>query len=364
MTLHRRRAGRPRRDLPGTRAAPLLAGLGLMLALLIPMALGIGAVSIVPRELAAIAAAQFGFDLPGWTFAPRQAAVVLGIRLPRTLLGLLAGGTLGACGAAIQALFRNPLADPALIGTASGAALGAAAAIVLLPGTPAGAPSPWSVGLLPLAAFAGSAVTTALVYRLAGRDGTTPVATLLLAGIALNALTGAATGLLTYLADDAQLRSLTFWNLGSLGGATWQALAGAGPWLLLTLASLPARAGALNAVLLGERGARHLGVDVARLERDTVVLVALGVGAVVAVCGIIGFVGLVVPHLVRLVTGPDHRVLLPASMLLGAALLLGADVIARTAVAPGELPIGVVTAFLGAPFFLWLLRRVPAQPWG
>jgi iron complex transport system permease protein len=353
-----------RRGLPGARGVPLLAGLLALLAVLVPAALGIGAVHIAPSEIAAIVGAQFGLEIPGWTFAPQQAAVLLAIRLPRTLLGLLAGGTLGACGAAIQALFRNPLADPTLIGTASGAALGAALAIVLLPTLPFAAPAWLGAATLPLAAFAGSAATTALVYRLAARDGVTPVATLLLAGIALTALANAGVGLLTYLASDAQLRSLVFWNLGSLGGATWQALAGAAPWLLLTLALLPASATALNLLLLGEREARHLGIDVERLTRRTVFLVALGVGAAVAVCGVIGFVGLMVPHLVRLIAGPDHRIVLPGSMALGAALLIGADLVSRTIVAPAELPIGVVTAFAGAPFFLWLLRRTPAQRWG
>lgn len=355
---------RRRRGLPGARGVPLLAGLLLLLALLVPAALGIGAVRIAPREIAAIAGAQLGLEIGGWSFAPQQAAVLLAIRLPRTLLGLLAGGTLGACGAAIQALFRNPLADPALIGTASGAALGAALAIVLFPALPVLVPAWLSAATLPLAAFAGSAATTLLIYRLAARDGTTPVATLLLAGIALNALAGAGTGLLTYLATDAQLRSLVFWNLGSLGGATWQALAGAAPWLLLTLVLLPGSARALNLLLLGEREARYLGVDVEQLTRRVVLLVALGVGAAVAVCGVIGFIGLMVPHLVRLIAGPDHRIVLPGSIALGAALLLGADLVARTAVAPAELPIGVVTAFAGAPFFLWLLRRAPTQRWG
>jgi iron complex transport system permease protein len=354
------RAGRRGRvEASLTRGAPLLIGLSGVLALLVPVCLGVGAVAISPTELAAIVAARCGIELPGWTYEPRQEAVLLAIRAPRVLLGLLAGGALGACGAAIQALFRNPLADPALIGSASGAALAAALVIILMP-APAHEAPPWLRGLaLPLAAFVGSAVTTAAVYRLAGRPGQTAVATLLLAGIAVNALVGAGTGLVSFVASDAELRSLVFWNLGSLGGATWHALAGAASPLLVAILLLPRLASALNLLLLGEPEARHLGVDVEQLKRRIIILSALGVGAAVAVSGVIGFVGLVVPHLVRLAAGPDHRIVMPGSIALGAVLLLTADLIARTAVAPAELPIGIVTALAGAPFFLWLLRRTP-----
>jgi iron complex transport system permease protein len=210
---------------------------------------------------------------------------------------------------------------------------------------------------LPLAAFAGGLAATWLVYRLATRDGRTAVATLLLAGVALGAVAGAGTGLLLFLADDAQLRSVTFWSLGSLGGATWTALAGVAPLLLLALLVALALARPLNALLLGEAEAFHLGVRVERAKRMAVGVAALGVGAAVAVSGVIGFVGLVVPHLGRLALGPDHRRLLPASALLGAALLLLADLAARTVAAPAELPIGILTALVGAPFFLWLLLR-------
>lgn len=353
-----------RRGLGGAQAGPLLIGLAVLLGLVIPAALGIGAVHISLAEIVAIGAARLGIEFPGWTFAPRQEAVLLAIRLPRVLLGLLVGGSLAACGAAMQALFRNPLADPALIGTASGAALAAATVMVLVPALPVGAPDWLRLAALPVAAFAGSALATLAVYRLAGRGGYTPVATLLLAGIAINALAGAGTGLLTFVATDAQLRTLTFWSLGSLGGATWQTLAAATPFLLLALVLLPRTASSLNLLLLGEREATHLGVDVERLKRRTVLLAALGVGAAVAVCGVIGFIGLVVPHLVRLAAGPDHRIVLPGSIALGAALLVGADLLARTVVTPAELPIGIVTALAGAPFFLWLLRRSTTGGWG
>jgi iron complex transport system permease protein len=276
--------------------------------------------------------------------------------MPRTLLGLMVGTVLALCGVAMQGLFRNPLADPGLVGVSSGAALGAAVAIV---GGAAfgGLPEAFAPYLLSACAFVGGLLVTALVYRLGRRDGQTHVATMLLAGIALTALAGAAIGLFTYLADDATLRTLTFWNLGSLNGASYARL---WPLLLATLAValwLPRRARALNALLLGESEARHLGFDVERLKRELVLCTALGVGAAVAAAGLIGFIGLVVPHLMRLLVGPDHRLLLPASALAGASLLLLADLAARLALAPAELPIGIVTALIGAPFFLYLLVR-------
>jgi len=286
-----------------------------------------------------------------------QTEMILGqIRLPRTLLGLAVGAVLALCGVAMQGLFRNPLADPGLVGVASGAALGAAVAIV--GGSWLGGIPQWfSPYLLSVCAFVGGLGVTALVYRLGKHDGQTSVATMLLAGIALTALAGSAVGLFTYLADDATLRTLTFWNLGSLNGASYERL-----WPLLLVAAavalwLPRRAQALNALLLGESEARHLGVEVEALKRELVFCTALGVGAAVAAAGLIGFIGLVVPHLVRLLAGPDHRVLLPASLLAGGALLLFADLVARLALAPAELPIGIVTAFIGAPFFLFLLVR-------
>lgn len=290
---------------------------------------------------------------------PGQAELIIGqIRLPRTLLGLSVGAVLALCGVAMQGLFRNPLADPGLVGVSSGAALGAA--LVIVGSTSLG----WGLGplwlqpyLLSLAAFAGGLGVTAVVYRLGRRDGQTSVAAMLLAGVALSALAGALIGLFTYLADDATLRSLTFWNMGSLNGASYARL-----WPLLLVGVgvaiwLPRRATALNALLLGESETRHLGFEVERLKRELVLCTALGVGAAVAAAGLIGFIGLVVPHLLRLLVGPDHRILLPASAMAGAALLLLADLLARLLLAPAELPIGIITALLGAPFFLYLLVK-------
>ncbi|UCJ16843.1 iron ABC transporter permease [Pseudomonas sp. MM211] len=333
----------------------LFIALGLLLALALWLSLALGPVSLPLGDTLRAALRLAG--LPLESEGLQQAELILGqIRMPRTLLGLAVGAVLALCGVAMQGLFRNPLADPGLIGVSSGAALGAAIAIV---GGAAlgGIPELFAPYLLSLCAFLGGLVVTALVYRLGRRNGQTSVTTMLLAGIALNALAFACIGLFTYLADDATLRTLTFWNLGSLNGASYARL---WPLLLVTLAValwLPRRAQALNALLLGESEARHLGVAVERLKRELVFCTALGVGAAVAAAGMIGFIGLVVPHLVRLLVGPDHRVLLPASALAGASLLLLADLFARLILSPAELPIGIVTALIGAPFFLYLLLR-------
>jgi len=287
----------------------------------------------------------------------QQAELILGqIRVPRTLLGLAVGAVLALSGVAMQGLFRNPLADPGLVGVSSGAALGAAIAIVT-GASLGGLPEAFAPYLLSIFAFVGGLTVTGIVYRLGRREGQTSVGIMLLAGVAMTALAGSIIGLFSYLADDAALRTLTFWNLGTLNGASYARL-----WPLLLVCAavivwLPRRAKALNALLLGESEARHLGIEVERLKRELVVCIALGVGAAVAAAGLIGFVGLIVPHLVRLIVGPDHRVLLPASALAGASLLLFADVFARLVLAPAELPIGIVTAFIGAPVFLFMLVR-------
>ena len=333
----------------------LFTGLSALCLLSIWLSLALGPVSLPLFDTLRAALRLVGVPIAGEGL--EQAELILGqIRLPRTLLGLAVGGVLALSGVAMQGLFRNPLADPGLVGVSSGAALGAAIAIV---GGAAfgGLPEFFGPYLLSLCAFIGGLGVTALVYRLGRRNGQTNVAVMLLAGIALTALAGSAVGLFTYLADDATLRTLTFWNLGSLNGASYARL-----WPLLIVTAgvalwLPRRAKALNALLLGESEASHLGIDVEGLKRELVFCTALGVGAAVAAAGMIGFIGLVMPHLVRLLAGPDHRVLLPASVLAGATLLLFADLIARLALAPAELPIGIVTAFLGAPFFLYLLMR-------
>jgi iron complex transport system permease protein len=331
--------------------ALVLVGLAAALSLVAAASIGVGAVTSSPGQTLAILAARAGIGLP-WSFEAQQEAVVFAVRLPRVVLGILVGAGLGTAGAAMQGLFRNPLADPSLLGVSTGAALAAAATVVL--GAPIGTLA--ALGR-PVAAFAGALVATLAVYRLARTEHGTSVGALLLAGIGVNALAAALTGLLIFVADDTQLRAITFWGLGSLGGATWAVVAPTSLFLIVSTVALSLRATDLNALALGVAEAGHLGVDVPRLERYLVVFAALAVGAGVAVTGGIGFVAMVAPHILRLAVGPDHRFLLVGSGLFGAALLLGADLVARTAVAPAELPIGIVTALIGAPFFLWLLVR-------
>ncbi len=293
----------------------------------------------------------------GETHQSRDSIIIYDIRLPRILLGALVGASLAVSGAVMQGLFRNPLADPGIIGVSAGAGLGAVTMIVL--GGTVFAPLVGLFGIfaLPFAAFLGGLSFTLILYRVATRRGQTSVATMLLAGIALGAMAGAYTGALIYVADDRQLRDLTFWGLGSLAGATWSKITAVGPIIIVTLVAAPFLARGLNALALGESAANHLGISVQRFKNIAIVTVAAATGASVAVSGGIGFVGVVVPHLLRLVIGPDHRYLLPASALLGASLLLLADAVSRTIVSPAELPIGIVTAAVGAPFFLWILLR-------
>lgn len=287
----------------------------------------------------------------------RDRIIILDIRLPRAVMGLLVGASLAVSGAIMQGLFRNPLADPALVGVSSGASLGAVLMIVLGSSLFGALFEVFGFYALPIAAFLGGLFTTLLLYRIATRSGQTSVATMLLAGIALAALANAITGVLIFIADDKQLRDLTFWGLGSLAGANWTKIVSAGPIILVSLAVVPFLARGLNALTLGEAAAFHMGIPVQRLKNIAIVSVAASTGASVAVSGGIGFVGIVVPHVLRLIIGPDHRYLLPASALLGGTLLIFADMIARTIVPPAELPIGIITAFAGAPFFLWILLR-------
>ncbi|MCG6391205.1 iron ABC transporter permease [Vibrio fluvialis] len=280
--------------------------------------------------------------------------VIHEIRFPRTLLCMLVGAILALCGTVMQGLFRNPLAEPGIIGVSAGASLGAALAIVLLGNLNFDAR--WMNAItLPLCAFLGGALTTIVVYRLGTNKFGTSVTIMLLAGVAISAVSGAGIGYLNYVADDQMLRDLTLWSMGSFAGANWQSITLCGITLLGLYFYFTRRAMALNALLLGESEAHHLGIPIQRLKRALIVLSAVGVGVTVSAAGMIGFVGLVVPHLGRMLVGPDHRNLLPVSALLGALLLTIADMFARVAAAPAELPIGIVTALVGAPFFLYLL---------
>lgn len=295
------------------------------------------------------------FHKLGWTeHAASYELVFWQLRLPRVLMAIMVGGTLSVAGAMMQGLFRNPLADPGLVGVSSGAALGAVVMIVLgerlifleaLRG-------PY---LIPVAALIGAWLVTWMILQLGSYQGATSVATLLLAGIAINAFVGAIIGLCTFLATDAQLRSLNFWMLGSLGAASWSSLALVLPFCLVLLIVAPYTSRALNALSLGEAESGHLGFQPERLKLGIILLTSVGVGGCVAQTGMIGFVGLVVPHLLRLLIGPDHRWLIPGSAILGALLLVVADTLARIIVAPAEMPIGIITAAVGAPFFLMLL---------
>ena len=283
--------------------------------------------------------------------------IIYEIRLPRLVLAMLVGASLGMCGAALQGLFRNPLADPGLIGVSSGAALGAVLVIVLGEGFLAQYVIFWGYFALPLAAFAGGGLVTLIVYAIASRQGSTDISLLLLTGIAMGTLLSACTGLLTYFASDEALRSLTFWSMGSVASATWQSVLMVLPCTLTALCILPLAGRALNAMLLGEHVAYQSGHNIKRLKQLIIGVVALTVGSAVAASGMIGFVGLVSPHLTRLLLGADNRYVLLGSALMGSILLLIADMISRVVVAPAELPIGIPMALVGGVFFIWLLLR-------
>ncbi|MCR4267971.1 iron ABC transporter permease [Nitratireductor sp. ZSWI3] len=336
------------------RARLCIAALAVLYALVFALSLGSGASDMSFWDVMRAWLAGEGDN----ALSARDSIILYDIRLPRILLGSLIGASLAVSGAVMQGLFRNPLADPGIVGVASGAGLGAIAVIVL-GGTAGLGPLIGLLGIyaLPFAAFFGGLATTLILYRVATRRGQTSIATMLLAGIALGAMAGAFSGVLVYLADDQQLRDLTFWGLGSLAGATWSKIWAAGPIIVAALCAAPLLARGLDAMVLGEATANHLGIRVQRIKNAAIVAVAAATGASVAVAGGIGFVGIVVPHLLRLTIGPEHRYLLPASALLGASLLLVADAVSRMVVAPAELPIGIVTAAIGAPFFLWILLR-------
>ncbi|MBE3992983.1 iron ABC transporter permease [Vibrio parahaemolyticus] len=287
--------------------------------------------------------------------APHIQLVINEIRLPRTILCMFIGAILAICGVVMQGLFRNPLAEPGIIGVSAGAALGGAFAIVVFAEFSQNHPQLMNLAALPLFALLGGALTTVLVYWLGTNKFGTSVTIMLLAGVAISALSGAAIGFLNFSADDQMLRDLTLWSMGSLAGANWAGIGLASVTLVVLLFWFHKKAMSLNALLLGESEARHLGVPVQKLKRQLILLSAVGVGVTVSICGAIGFIGLVIPHLGRMLAGPDHRTLLPISALLGALLLTCADMIARVLLAPAELPVGIVTALIGAPFFIYLL---------
>ncbi|MDF2187151.1 iron ABC transporter permease [Paraflavitalea sp. CAU 1676] len=333
-----------------------------LLLVTVVLASGIGAMSIAPSQVVAILLDRIGIHLPV-PYDEGVANVLLQIRLPRVVMAVLIGAGLAVSGAALQGLFRNPMADPGLIGISWGASLSAVVVIVLLSAQPflkidAVVPRYY---LLNVMTFAGACLTSMLVFRLSKVGGRSSIITLLLAGLAIGALCRALTDLVTYVANDEELRTATFWTMGSLGGASWTSVIALLPFIMIPLAVLPVLGKSLNVYALGESEAAYLGINVKRLKTAVIVLATLSVGASVAVAGIIGFIGLIVPHMLRSVAGSDHRVLLPHCALLGAAILTMADVVSRTLIAPAELPIGIVTAILGTPVFIALLLKQKKQ---
>lgn len=333
----------------------LAVGMVVLLLVLVPLAAGTGAYPIPVGDVLGSVQHRIGL---GGTHLDRVADSVLwNVRFPRIVLALLVGASLGCAGALMQGVFGNPLAEPGVIGVSSGAAVGAVGAISLgltFLGT-------WTV---PAFAFAGGLATVLLVYAMSRSGGRSEVVTLILTGIAVNAFAGALIGLFVFFADTAAVNQITFWQLGSLAQATWPKVLAVLPCAALGLGLAPLYSRRLDLLALGERPARHLGVDVERLRIVLVLVIALLTAAAVSVAGIISFVGLVVPHLLRMAAGPGHRFLVPGSALLGAAVLLAADLAARTVAAPAELPLGVLTALLGSPFFFWLLRRTRRRQGG
>ncbi|OYQ34436.1 iron ABC transporter [Flavobacterium cyanobacteriorum] len=283
--------------------------------------------------------------------------VMMGLRLPRIVMAILIGSALAVSGTCLQGMFKNPLATPDLIGITSGASLFAALAIVLGSSLKAYIPEIFHFSFLSIMAFAGALLTMMLVYRISTSGGKTNVVVMLLSGVAITALGFAITGFLIYISKEEQLRDLTFWNLGSLGGATWTKNVILATIVLVSYLFLINKGKALNAMMLGERDAQHLGIPVEKIKKQIVVLTALMVGTSVAFAGTIGFVGLIVPYILRMVFRSNYHIILPMSAVFGGVLLLSADTISRTVAAPSEIPIGILTAFMGAPIFIAILVK-------
>jgi iron complex transport system permease protein len=313
------------------------------------LGVGLGAVAISPLTTLRLFAWKLHLT-PRPEVSRAAEAIVLQLRLPRVLLAAVVGAGLAAAGTVFQGLFRNPMADPAVIGVSSGAALGAVIVIA------AGASGAYGGAAIPVAAFGGALAAAFLVYRLARVGPAIQVATLLLAGIAIAAVISSAMSLVMTFSGE-QIRDIYFWLLGGLGDRGWGSLQAVTPLITVGVVGSLALVGSLNLVTLGEERAAQLGVELDRFKRAALAVGSLLAAAAVSVSGVIGFVGLMTPHLLRLVVGADHRRLLPAALLGGPVLLILADLAARTAIAPEELPVGAVTAILGGPFFLYLLRR-------
>ncbi|HCJ10322.1 MAG TPA: iron ABC transporter [Clostridiales bacterium] len=337
--------------MPGVLAACLLGG---ALA-----AVGAGSVPLPAGEVVRILAHRLPWVGSGVVsdWPASHEAIILTLRLPRVLLACVVGASLAVAGGAFQGLFRNPMADPYVIGVSSGAALGAALAIAARPQVDL-----LGMGSVSAAAFLGAVVTVFIVYHIARVGRHVPVGNLLLSGVAVGAFLSALVSVVIVF-SRRRLGEIVFWLMGSLAGRGWTHLSAVLPYLVIGSVVLVYHSRDLNAMLLGEEEATHLGIPVERVKRTILAGASLLTAAAVAACGIVGFVGLIVPHILRLVVGPDHRVLLPVSALGGALLMVLSDLAARTVVSPGELPVGVVTAVLGGPFFLYLLRRSRSGVW-
>lgn len=347
-------------DLPKVqvrRATVLIGFLALALVILSVIAAGTGQLNVPPNEVLGSILNRLGLDWGTMPTHPRGDAALWNVRFPRVVLAILVGAALGGAGAVLQAIFGNPLAEPSVIGVSGGAAVGACLAIVF----------GWQfLGgyTIPALAFATALSTTLLVYGLSRSGGRTEVVTLVLMGIAVNAVTAGIIAYAVFLGDTQAREQIVFWQLGSFNGARWEAVRIVAPIIVLALTGVLVIARQLDLLALGERAARHVGLDVERLRIIAIVLVAMLVAAGVAFAGIIAFVGLIVPHVVRMIIGPAHRTLVPASILGGAVVMVLADLVARTAVDYADLPIGMLTALVGGPFFFWLIRRERASAGG
>ncbi|MCM8536763.1 MAG: iron ABC transporter permease [Lentisphaeraceae bacterium] len=328
-------------------------GLAVALVCCFSFALIFGSSSTGLKELVGTFMEYIGLESP-WTLQDNQKFIITELRLPRALLSIFIGGCLAIGGVAMQGLFRNPLAAPGILGVNSGAALGAAMMIVLGNAILPESLTQYAFYSVPAGAFLCALVITGLIVKVGTVGGRTNIFILLLTGVALQAIIGAVMGLLTYISDDQQLRSLTFWTMGDLGVAGWKELAFIIPILSFCCFMIMRKAGALNLFLLGEAEAHHLGIDVQKLKKSLIIWTALAISLAVSFTGSIGFIGLAAPHLVRLMTGPDHKTLFPGACLMGALILCVSDILSRS-VATAEIPVGIITSFIGAPVFLWLL---------
>ena len=342
------------RQRPVIRAAAgrvgLLGGLSVVLFVSLVFAAGHGQLDVPPSEVLGSLMHKIGLNIGPMPHHPQGENTLWQVRFPRVVMAALAGACLATAGALMQGVFGNPLAEPGIVGVSAGAAVAAATVIVFelnFAGT-------WTVAIC---AFIGGLLTTLLVYVTSRDGGRTEVVTLVLTGIAVTAMTSAMLAFLMFLADTQAREEIVFWTLGSLNGSRWEYVGVVFPMAVVGIAAAMVLAPKLDLLALGDRAARHVGVDVEKLRLTTIVVVAVLTAAAVAFCGIISFIGLVVPHLIRMIAGPGHRLLVPASALGGAVLLVLADLWARTLVAYADLPIGMLTALIGGPFFFWLIRR-------